>query len=323
MASVDLHHELTGPDDAPVIVLAGPLGGTLRLGDPLAAELGSRFRLLRYDHRGHGGSPCPPGEYRIDELGGDLLAMLDALGLARVHLGGLSLGGMVAMWVAANAPERVDRLVLMCTSAKLGPPEMWLARAETVLAHGTEAIAETIVGRWFTPGFAQRLPEAVIWARGMITRTPRVGYAGCCAAVRTMDLLPVLGSITAPTLVIGADQDPATPPEVHAKLIAEGANGPTTPEADQILRAKGVTVIPDILCNAGGVTVSYFEWVQDREAFFWQLEEINARLRRIMTRAFEDTLRMSREHEIDLRTAAYMLAVGRVAEATLTRGIYP
>jgi glutamate dehydrogenase (NAD(P)+) len=110
---------------------------------------------------------------------------------------------------------------------------------------------------------------------------------------------------------------------VKARLIAEAANGPTTPAADRVFRSKGIMVIPDILCNAGGVTVSYFEWVQDREEFFWTIEEINARLRRLMTRAFEDTVRVSREHNVDLRLGAYMVAVGRVAEATLTRGIYP
>jgi 3-oxoadipate enol-lactonase len=99
---------------------------------------------------------------------------------------------------------------------------MWRTRAETVLGQGTEAIADVIVGRWFTPGFAARLPEAVMWARRMLTGTSAGGYAGCCAAVEHMDLLPVLGSITAPTLVIGAEQDPATPPEAHAKPIAEG-----------------------------------------------------------------------------------------------------
>jgi glutamate dehydrogenase (NAD(P)+) len=111
--------------------------------------------------------------------------------------------------------------------------------------------------------------------------------------------------------------------QVRAKIVAEAANGPTTSEADDVLRERGVTVIPDILCNAGGVTVSYFEWVQDREEFFWTIDEINARLRRVMVRAFEDVYRTSIEHAVDLRLAAYMLAVNRVAEATLTRGIYP
>ena len=110
---------------------------------------------------------------------------------------------------------------------------------------------------------------------------------------------------------------------VKAKIVAEAANGPTTPGADRIFQSKGVMVIPDILCGAGGVTVSYFEWVQDREEFFWTLEEINHRLRRIMARAFDDTIHLAREQQINLRLAAYMLAVGRVAEATLTRGIYP
>ena len=110
---------------------------------------------------------------------------------------------------------------------------------------------------------------------------------------------------------------------IHARIVAEAANGPTNPQADDILRERGIMVIPDVLCNAGGVTVSYFEWVQDREEFFWSIDEINARLRRIMVRAFEDVHRTAIEHDIDLRLAAYMLSVSRVAEATLTRGFYP
>ena len=220
--SLELWYTVDGPEDAPVLVLGNSLGTTVEMWEPQLPALTEHFRVVRYDHRGHGRSPVQVGDYRLDELGGDLLATLDKLGLERVHLGGLSLGGMVAMWVAANAPERVDRLALLCTSARLGPPEMWVTRAETVRTQGTEAIADVIVGRWFTPGFAARLPEAFIWARGLLTSISPTGYAGCCTAIQHMDLLPSLASITAPTLVIAGEQDPATPPEAHAKLIAEG-----------------------------------------------------------------------------------------------------
>jgi glutamate dehydrogenase (NAD(P)+) len=112
-------------------------------------------------------------------------------------------------------------------------------------------------------------------------------------------------------------------PNIRAKIVAEAANGPTSPEADRILHDKGVMLIPDILCNAGGVTVSYFEWVQDLQNLFWREATINARLKEVMVKSFNDVLDLSRKHKVDLRTAAYMLAVSRVADATLTRGIYP
>ena len=140
--------------------------------------------------------------------------------------------------------------------------------------------------------------------------------------VTNEELLELDCDILIPAALEGVITD-ANAPRVQARIVAEAANGPTTPEADDIFRERGVVVIPDILCNAGGVTVSYFEWVQDREEFFWSIDEINARLRRIMVRAFDDVQRTAIEHDSDLRLAAYMLSVSRVAEATLTRGIYP
>jgi 3-oxoadipate enol-lactonase len=210
-----------GPADAPVVVLGSSLGMTGEMWRPQVAALSGRFRLVRYDHRGHGGSPVPDGPYRLDSLGGDVLALLDVLGVDRVHLGGLSLGGMVAMWVAAHAPERVDRLALLCTSAAFGQPDAWAQRAAAVRAGGTVAIADFVLGRWFTPSFAARQPDVVAWARQQLLDTPAGGYAACCAAIEVMDLEPVLGNITAPTLVIAGEDDPATPPE-YAKRIAAG-----------------------------------------------------------------------------------------------------
>jgi glutamate dehydrogenase (NAD(P)+) len=141
-------------------------------------------------------------------------------------------------------------------------------------------------------------------------------------AVSNDELLELDCDILVPAALEGVITE-RNAPHIRARIVAEAANGPTSPEADDILRRRNVVVIPDILCNAGGVTVSYFEWVQDREEFFWSLDEINARLRRIMVRAYDDVQRTATEHDIDLRLAAYMLAVSRVAEATMTRGIYP
>lgn len=224
MSAVGLHWTADGPADAPVLVMGSSLGTTTELWRPHLPQLTRRFRVIRYDHRGHGGSPVPPGPYVLDDLGWDVLALLDQVGVAKAHLVGLSLGGMVAMWVAAHAPERVDRMALMCTSAKLGPPSAWAQRAAAVRSGGMAAIAESVVDRWFTPEFASAHPDVRAEMTAMLLSTPPEGYAGCCAAIEIMDLEPVLGDITAPTLVIGGSADPSTPPE-HAERIAAGIPG--------------------------------------------------------------------------------------------------
>jgi 3-oxoadipate enol-lactonase len=219
-----LHHVIAGPSDAPVVLLSNSLGSTLAMWDPQVPALAERFRVVRYDHRGHGGSPAPPGPYDLADVAGDALALLDRLGVERAHVCGLSLGGMVGMWLASHAPERVGRLGLLCTSAKLGPPSMWQERAATVRAEGTEAIADAGIGRWLTPGFAERRPDVAAELRAMITGQPDAGYAQLCGVIERMDLVGDLGRIAAPTLVIAGAEDPATPPE-HAERIAAGVPG--------------------------------------------------------------------------------------------------
>jgi len=219
-----LHSVIDGPDDAPTLVLGGSLGSTLDMWDLQIPALAGPLRVVRYDHRGHGGSPTVPGPYTLDDLGGDVVALLDHLGLGRVHVGGLSLGGMVSMWLAINAPDRVDRMAVLCTSAKLGPASMWEERAATVRAHGTSAIAPTIVGRWFTPALAATRPDLIAEYEGMLKGIDAEGYALCCAAIAAMDLLDELPTVGVPTLVIAGADDPATPPP-HGQAIADRIPG--------------------------------------------------------------------------------------------------
>lgn len=217
---VALHHVLEGPEGAPVLVASNSLGTTPRMWDDQAPALLERFRLLRYDHRGHGDSPVPPGPYAIDDLGRDILVLLDRLGIERFSFCGLSVGGAVGIWLASEVPERVERLVLCCTAARFAPPEQWDERAKTVRADGVGAIADAVLKRWFTPPFRESHPEVVEWAGGMLRNMPAEGYAGCCEAIRDADLSSRLGAIRAPTLVVAGADDPVAPPE-EAELIRD------------------------------------------------------------------------------------------------------
>lgn len=219
--TVPLHHVLNGPLDAPLVVLSNSLGANLEMWAPQLPALSGQFRVLRYDQRGHGKSPVPPGPYDIPDLGRDALNLLDDLDVEKVHWCGLSLGGMTGMWVAANAPERIDRMVLLCTTAYYGTPELWQERAAAVRSGGTESIAEAGIGRWFTEGFREREPATVGRFRRMIESTPDEGYAECCGAIERLDEREDLPKIQAPTLVIAGAEDPAAPPDPHAQLLAD------------------------------------------------------------------------------------------------------
>jgi 3-oxoadipate enol-lactonase len=219
-----LHARVDGPAGAPVLVLGSSLGTSHAMWSPQAGPLAERFRVVRYDHAGHGDSAPPRQPYEIGTLAADVLELLDELGIRRASYAGLSLGGMVGMWLAAYAPERVDRLALLCTSALLGPAEGWRQRAAAVRAGGLESVADAIVARWFTPALAASRPQVVAEYRAMLVATPAPGYAACCEAVGAMDLRDELALVRAPTLVIAGADDPATPVE-HARAIVERIPG--------------------------------------------------------------------------------------------------
>ena len=224
MTAVEVHAVAEGPADAPVVLLLGSLGSTLEMWDPQVAPLAERFRVVRCDARGHGRSPVPPGPYRLDDLVDDAVALLDRLGVARAHVVGLSLGGMTAMRLAARQPERVDRLALLCTSAQFADPGSWTARAATVRAGGTGAVADAVVQRWFTPAARAADPELVERWRSVVASSPAEGYASCFEAIAGLALVPDLARIAAPTLVLAGADDPATPPD-HLRAIADAVPG--------------------------------------------------------------------------------------------------
>jgi 3-oxoadipate enol-lactonase len=226
-----LYYELEGRDDAPLLVLSNSLGTTLDMWAPQMPALLQHFRVLRHDARGHGRSDVTPGPYTIVQLGEDVLALMDHLGIARAHFCGLSMGGMIGMWLGTHHAQRLDRLVLCNTAAKIGTPDTWNPRIAKVEAEGMASIVDIVLDRWFTAGYRQRAPEQVAIVRGMLLDTAPAGYSANCAAVRDMDQRAEIAAITVPTLVIAGTHDGSTP-AADGRAVADAIPGARYVELD-------------------------------------------------------------------------------------------
>jgi 3-oxoadipate enol-lactonase len=219
VAGARLHYRFDGPEHAPVLLLSNSLGTSLAMWEPQIDALAARYRVLRYDSRGHGQSAVTPGPYEIAGLARDALGLIDALGLSQVLFCGLSMGGMVGQWLGANAPARVAKLVLCSTAAQIGAPDLWNARISAVVHGGMAAIVDGVIARWYTAGFIAEAPDAIATTRAMLLATPATGYVAACAAVRDMDQRATAALIRTPTLVIAGTHDAATPPAAARFLV--------------------------------------------------------------------------------------------------------
>ncbi len=218
--------EIEGPASAPVLMLSNSLGTDLHMWDAQMPALTKKFRVVRYDSRGHGGSVANEGPYSIAMLGQDALAIMDALDLSSVNWLGLSMGGMVGQWLLAHAPARINRAVLANTSSYMPDARPWNTRIVNVQKNGMASITGGVIERWFTPEFQKRDPKAVQRIADMLVNTPAQGYIAACAAVRDMDQRETVRLAQAPVLVIAGTRDPATPPKLGMELasLIEGSD---------------------------------------------------------------------------------------------------
>jgi 3-oxoadipate enol-lactonase len=229
MSETPIVASLEGPEDAPVLVLANPIGTTRAIWDQQVPVLRRHYRLLRFELRGHGApgerSAAPRGPYTLAQLGTDVLGLLNAAGVSQAAFAGVSIGGMVGLWLAANAPERISSLAVCCAAIEpLPSAQAWHDRAALVRTAGMAPISEMAVPRWFTPAFISLCPPAVAAVVDMLAGTDPEGYAGCAEAIASMDLRPALPAIKAPTLVLSGSEDPAAPPWQGART-ARAING--------------------------------------------------------------------------------------------------
>ena len=235
--NVTLSYDIEGPPDAPTVLLINSIASTRELWARQVPALAARYRVIRYDARGHGRSSVPPGEYAIEQLGRDAVAILDDARTAAAHVCGISLGGLTAQWLGITVPDRVSSLVLANTGARIGTVQGWSERIALVRQKGMNTLAEMTIPRWFSPEFQERDPETVRGFRTMIQACPQEGYLGCCAALRDADLREQISSIRCATLVIASTDDAATPTEGLAFI------------RDRVRDARMVTVASRHLSN--------------------------------------------------------------------------
>lgn len=242
MSTVSLHYQEQGRPDGPAVLLAPSLGTTLDMWDELADALSGRYRVIRFDTRGHGGSPVPAGPYSVEELADDVLALADRLGIDRFAVVGLSLGGAVAQTLALRAPERLTALVLCCTGPSFGEPGDWRSRAARVRADGMGWLLEPTRQRWFTPEFPATHPRRAEALLEQIANTPPEGYAACCEALAGFDTTARLAEIRTPTRVISGADDPVSPPSTGEILHCgiAGADLVVLPDSSHIANVARV-----------------------------------------------------------------------------------
>jgi 3-oxoadipate enol-lactonase len=242
---VRLHTVQDGPPGAPVLVLGPSLGTELGMFDAQTLDLADRFRMVRFDLRGHGRSPVVPGPYTVADMADDVVRLLDELGVDRFSYAGVSLGGAIGQQLAVTAPERLDRLVVMASAARFPDPVSWKERAEKVRAEGTEFLVPSRIGAWVTPEFARSRPEETERLLEMLRRTSREGYAACCETLEAFDVRDRLAAITAPTLVIAGAEDPATPVDTVREIAdaIPGARFVVVPHASHLVSAEQPDVV--------------------------------------------------------------------------------
>ena len=224
VAGLHLRYQLQGPENAPVVALSNSLGTDLSMWEPQAAVLSREFRVLRYDMRGQGESSVLKGDAAIDIVAQDFIALIDVLGLRQVSFCGLSMGGMIGMWLGIHAHDRLNALVLCNTAARIGTKEMWNARIARVREGGMRSVSESVIQRWFTPEFRVGHPQTVEAARNMLEASPVEGYVSCCTAIRDMDQADAISKIRARTLVVGGTMDAVTPPN-DARFLVDRISG--------------------------------------------------------------------------------------------------